>query len=160
MEQKVFSLDVVSEAFRKYSTANGELDLSGFRDILSYLSDLPTASDKGREIGSGKISMDSKNEVTLEKKEISYRDTNNKNSDDNSDRKRNNKSVEMSSMPIEPKIVEIDDETESEDEISVEKVFRELAGKRKIVTLESIIGWDIVAELLEDGTVNIEVICQ
>ena len=160
MEQKAFSLDAVSGAFRKYSTENGELDLSGFSDLLSYLSDLPIASDKGREIGSGKISMNSKNEVTLGKKEISYQDTNTKNSNDNSDRKRNNKSVEMISMPIEPKTVETDDDTESEDEISVEKVFRELAGKRKIVTLESIIGWDIVAELLEDGTVNIEVICQ
>lgn len=44
-----------------------------------------------------------------------------------------------------------------EDEISVEKTFAELSGKRKIVTFETLVGWDIVAELLQDGALNTDV---
>ena len=50
-----------------------------------------------------------------------------------------------------------DDTDDADDEVSVERVFSELAGRRKIVTLESLSGWDLVAELLEDGTLNIDV---
>ena len=118
----------MSGAFRKYSTENGQLGLSGFSDILSYLSDMPAVAEKEVEVGSGRKNISSKKDDTVKTKENSYRDNNN------------------------------DDDMETDEEISVEKVFKELAGKRKIVTIESIIGWDIVAELLEDGTLNIEVI--
>ena len=43
------------------------------------------------------------------------------------------------------------------DEMTVEKSFAELSGKRKIVTYESLVGWDVVAELLQDGALNKEV---
>lgn len=43
------------------------------------------------------------------------------------------------------------------DEMTVEKSFAELSGRRKIVTYESLVGWDVVAELLQDGALNKEV---
>ena len=49
------------------------------------------------------------------------------------------------------------DSIEEEDEVSVEKAFSELSGRRKTVTFESLIGWDIVAELLQDGALNTDV---
>jgi hypothetical protein len=49
------------------------------------------------------------------------------------------------------------DSIEEEDEVSVEKAFSELSGRRKTITFESLIGWDIVAELLQDGALNTDV---
>ena len=51
--------------------------------------------------------------------------------------------------------IEIDEQFN--DEMTVEKSFAELSGKRKIVTYESLVGWDVVAELLQDGALNKEV---
>ena len=51
----------------------------------------------------------------------------------------------------------IEIEEQFNDEMTVEKSFAELSGKRKIVTYESLVGWDVVAELLQDGALNKEV---
>ena len=51
----------------------------------------------------------------------------------------------------------IEPDEQFNEEMSVEKSFAELSGKRKIVTYESLVGWDIVAELLQDGALNKEV---
>ena len=51
----------------------------------------------------------------------------------------------------------IEPEEQFIDEMTVEKSFAELSGKRKIVTYESLVGWDVVAELLQDGALNKEV---
>jgi hypothetical protein len=51
----------------------------------------------------------------------------------------------------------IDPDEQFNEEMSVEKSFAELSGKRKIVTYESLVGWDVVAELLQDGALNKEV---
>ena len=60
-------MDAVSGAFRKYSTENGQLGLSGFSDILSYLSDMPVVAEKEVEVGRKNIS--SKKDDTIKMKE-------------------------------------------------------------------------------------------
>ena len=147
IDQGIFSKEVVQRVFSKYSNQNGQLGLPGFSDILSYLSD---------------IQMMSEREVEVEEEEVNEKiniklTENNKSSSDNNNNIGINDSVEVQSNSIEKKGGESEDDMENDDEISVEKVFKELSGKRKIVTFESVAGWDIVAELLEDGTLNIAV---
>ena len=106
--------------------------------------------------------MMSEREVEVEEEEVNEKiniklTENIKSSSDNNNNIGINDSVEVQSNSIEKKGGESEDDMENDDEISVEKVFKELSGKRKIVTFESVAGWDIVAELLEDGTLNIAV---
>jgi hypothetical protein len=111
------------------------MELKSFMSILSYLSDTPTTT-----VGDGSV------EVEKEVNEV----------EETSRRKSITNSIDAKSK--EYRFIDSDLESiEEEEEMSVERAFAELAGRRKTVTFESLVGWDVVAELLQDGALNTDV---
>jgi hypothetical protein len=114
----------------------GRMELKSFISILSYLSDTPTTSE-----------IESTEEVEEELEEVQ----------ETTQRKSKSDSIDTKNEENNPYIDSDLDSIEEEEEMSVERAFSELAGRRKTVTFESLVGWDIVAELLQDGALNTDV---
>jgi hypothetical protein len=115
----------------------GRMELKSFISILSYLSDTPTTSE-----------IESTEEVEEEEELEEVQETT----------QRKSKSDSIDTKNEENPYIDSDlDSIEEEEEMSVERAFSELAGRRKTVTFESLVGWDIVAELLQDGALNTDV---
>jgi hypothetical protein len=126
--------DDIPLLFATYSVG-GRMELKSFISILSYLSDTPTTSV---------IETTEEEEVDIEEVQET---TQIKSKSDLIDTKNEENPYTDSDL----------DSIEEEEEISVERAFSELAGRRKTVTFESLVGWDIVAELLQDGALNTDV---
>ena len=104
------------------------MNLTGLQAILMYLSVTPLRTSTITE-------KNLKNSNILDEKISSIEDNN---------------AIDSLNSFIEP-------DEQFNEEMSVEKSFADLSGKRKIVTYESLVGWDVVADLLQDGALNKEV---
>ena len=142
----------INTIFSLHSVDN-KVSLDGFQFLLDDLSNLP---DSVQSLLSSSSSLSSS--PSLSSSSLS--------SQLPSSTRENKNSVQLNSSTTKPKSKNTDliiseeispTENDEFEEISVEKSFAELSGKRKIVTFESLVAWDVVAELLLNGSLNKEV---
>lgn len=130
---------------------DNKVSLDGFQFLLDDLSNLP---DSVQSLLSSSSSLSSSPSLPSSSSELPSSTRENKNSVqlNPSTTKQKSKNTDLvTSEEISPT------DNDEFEEISVEKSFAELSGKRKIVTFESLVAWDVVAELLLNGSLNKEV---
>ena len=143
----------INTLFSLHSLDN-KVSLDGFQFLLDDLSNLP---DSVQSLLSSSSSLSSSPSLSSSSS-LSFQLP--------SSTRENKNSVQLNSSTTKPKSKNTDliiseeispTENDEFEEISVEKSFAELSGKRKIVTFESLVAWDVVAELLLNGSLNKEV---